>query len=207
MWCLSRQKSGVRSAAYVGSSYPCPLCSWNAREETPHALSLFHMGPSVSGITRERWRRMMLTVPVYPDSPSVLPNVTHGGYCSIPMSLHMNSKNCAVSILNFCFFYVVFNSEGSWHRVQGSVHTGVFSDTVLQTNVHSELCAEEWPPRSTPTTELISAVVCDTFHAFWITAKPVKSGVWNLLTSGPEADSHRISPDGDMVVNNLSCRS
>lgn len=57
----------------------------------------------------------------------------------------MNSKNFAVSLFDVYLFYAVFNSKGSWHRVQGSVHTGVYSGTVLQTNVHGEPWAEERP--------------------------------------------------------------
>lgn len=110
------------------------------------------MDPSVSGIAGEAWQSVILTVPEYPDQCFWM--LRHGGHCSIPMSLRRNSKNIpvslrrnskniAVSILNFCLFYFFFYSEESWKRVHGFVHTGIYSDTVLQTNIHGEVQVEE----------------------------------------------------------------
>lgn len=63
------------------------------------------------------------------------------------------------SLTSVCSIFFFFYSEESWKRVHGFVHTGIYSDTVLQTNIHGEVQVEEWTAKVTTAAESIWAVV------------------------------------------------
>lgn len=182
MWCLSRRKSGDLHVAYVGSSYPCPLCSWNAREGTPQSLSLFHVDPSVCGITREGWRSVMLTVPVYPDSPSVLTNITPMEATAAfpwaciwtPRTLQYHSLTSICSML-----FLILREAGTGFR---DLSTQVFT----QARFFKQMCMvnrglRKDPPRSTPTAELIWTVVCENMRTLSMHFKLLLS-LWRAVS-------------------------